>query len=224
MRLVGAASVVGALIVPAIARAECDDVAVGGEQPFCSFRGTGYTPPMLSVDVSAVASRVVVSERSAAEGGVEPGPRDARGASLRFLFGLRGIYVGGEIVGLSLDQPTRQATLDRPVTTRSESMTPSLPGGAAVEIRTLVGAMRSHGRLLAGVELGFGLRDVFGELAESADDRTSAQGLVDVRAMGGVWLTPHISLAVQLGVGLVRDEHTMAVMFGYSPLPFNGTH
>jgi hypothetical protein len=218
-RLVGVACVALALaLAPAIARADCDANTVGGERPFCPNRGIGYHPTMtFSVDLAAVASRVVVSERSAAEGGVDPGPRDARGASFRFLGGVYGIYFAGEIVGLSLDRPMRVAAA------RGDMAAPGLPGGAAVEIRILGGVMRSRGRLLGGVELGFGLRDVFGELADSDEERFSAQGLLDLRAMGGVWLTPHISLAVQLGVGLVRDEHMTAIMFGYSPLPFNGT-
>lgn len=219
-RLVGFASVVGALTVaPAVARADCDRDVIGGEQPFCPNRGVGYSPLMMfSVDLAAVASRVVVSERSAAEGGVDPGPRDARGASFRFLAGLYGFYFGGEFVALSLDRPVLR------LAARSVSPAPSLPGGAAVEMRMLVGVMKSRGRVLVGGELGLGLRDVFGEVVDSSDERTSAQGLVDVRAMGGVWLTPHISLAVQVARGLVRDEHTTAVMFGYAPLPFNGTH
>jgi hypothetical protein len=218
-RLVGFASVVGALVAaPAVARAECE--ASAGQRAFCPNRGVGYTQPMVfSVDLAAVASRVVVSERTAAEGGVDPGPRDARGASFRFLAGLYGGYFGGELVALSLDRPDRQERM----ATRSVPPAPSLPGGAAVEIRMITGVMRSRGRVLVGVELGLGLRDVFSELAESDDERFSAQGLVDLRAMGGVWLTPHVSLSVQVGAGLVRDEHMTAVVFGYAPLPFNGT-
>jgi hypothetical protein len=216
MRLVGFASVVGVLVAaPSVARAECE--ASAGQRSFCPNRGVGYTQPMVfSVDLAAVTSRVVVSERSAAEGGVDPGPRDARGASFRFLAGLYGVYFGGEFVALSLDRPERMAT-------RSVPPAPSLPGGAAVEMRMITGVMKSRGRLLFGVELGLGLRDTFSELAESDDERFSAQGLVDVRAMGGVWLTPHVSLSVQVGAGLVRDEHMTAVMFGYAPLPFNAT-
>jgi hypothetical protein len=216
MRLVGFASVVGILVAaPSVARAECE--ASAGQRAFCPNRGVGYTQPMVfSIDLAAVTSRVVVSERSAAEGGVDPGPRDARGASFRFLAGLYGVYFGGEFVALSLDRPERMAA-------RSVPPAPNLPGGAAVEMRMITGVMKSRGRVLFGVELGLGLRDTFSELAESDDERFSAQGLVDVRAMGGVWLTPHVSLSVQVGAGLVRDEHMTAVMFGYAPLPFNGT-
>ena len=215
LALLGSAGVLVAVTGrPAVA----DDCAAGGhdDAPRCS-RFAGDNPrAVLSLDVAAVAGRVDVSERAAAEGMVAPGPRAARGGSFRFLTGLYGIYAGGEIVVLSLDSP------ERVLAHRGESPG-ALPGGAAVELRMIAGAMRSYGRGLLGAELGFGLRDVFRDAAASAEDRSSAQGLLDLRVTGGVWLTPHVSLALQLGTSLVRDEHASALVLGFAALPWNST-
>lgn len=157
----------------------------------------------------------MISGDAAAEGMVTPGRRNGHGAALRFVVGFHGIYLGGEIAALALDAPLADTVV------RGIPM-PVQPGGA-VEMRFLVGAMRTYGRALLGAEVGAGLRDVFADAAQAGEERFSAQGLIDVRARGGLWLSRYVSLSIQLGAGLVRDEYMTSLVLGVSPVPYAGS-
>lgn len=182
---------------------------------FCPNEGHEYVPSIFSLELGIVTSQIPVSISDAQDSGLSAGMASATGGQYRFLGGLHGIYLGGELTLFWLDEPAGARTAPRTITE------PARPGGRSEEMRAIVGVRRSSGALLVGAELSGGMR--FLRIHDAPEGVAALHGLVDARVTGGVWLSPYVSVAINAGVGLVReDEYSAALMLGVHPFPWDG--
>lgn len=182
---------------------------------FCPSRGHEYVPSIFSIELGVVTSQIPISTSDAQDSGLPSGIASATGGQYRFLGGFRGIYFGGEMTLFWLDEPAGSRNAQRTIEE------PARPGGRSEEMRAIVGIRRSTGAVIVGAELSGGMR--FLRIHDAPEGVAALHGLVDARVTGGVWLSPYVSLAINAGVGLVRDdEYSAALMLGVHPFPWDG--
>lgn len=186
------------------------------EGPFCPQEGSGYWAPSLHVDFIAVTRQIVLPADSVNTSKLPPGTIDAPGAAFRVHTGFFGFHVGADVVVSWFDANRGIASGD--VMAASTQLDPA---GRAVEANFIGGYRRSTGPFLYGVEAAFGLRNMWRRGHQ--DDEFTAQGVIDVRAQAGVWLSPFVSLGAQVGHSVLRaEERSAMLMLGLSLFPFDG--
>jgi hypothetical protein len=159
-----------------------------------------------------------------------PSDRDSNAtlAAMRFSFGLGShLYLGGEFAGGELNQSPIQVTGDNQAHT--VMATPTIARTSMLAYDMFAGARARAGSLELDGELALGQRRFnttidtmsdgtdFGE----ADNVSETMPLVEARVRGLVWMTPHVSLALQVGTGLGdQGELTGGLLLGFAATPY----
>ncbi|MDB4959767.1 MAG: hypothetical protein JWO36_7336, partial [Myxococcales bacterium] len=141
-------------------------------------------------------------------------------------FGLtRHLYLGGEFDWASITSGPR---LVGDVTARGTTTTMGgSTGGFVAEGRMLIGMHATFGSITLAADVGPGLRIASYTTNELPDDlRPPAQAwvLIDGHVRANAWLTPHVTLGVQVGRDLLRGDNVdVGMTFGIHFVPFDGT-
>jgi hypothetical protein len=178
----------------------------------------GHITPMFRIDAGYVASRFALEPQHLDTSGLAPGLVDAYGGMFRFAMGAFGVFIGGE---LQLHRFDARVAPGAPLAARTTGELATADGRAG-QVTFIGGYRASAGPVLLGLEGAAGLRNLWLAGADP-DVNYATQGILDVRAHLGVWLSPFLMLGVQLGTSALRDhEHSALFTIGANVLPWDG--
>lgn len=147
------------------------------------------------------------------------GPAQSAGTTARFLVGPSRAYLGLE---LGLAKVTSAPPFRSEVAARS-AVPMRGPEGHSFTVAWPVGFQATAGRVLVGFEAAVGWRRFSIEDRISGEAITGSVPLFEARARAGVWLTSTISVAANVGTGVVvNDTKTASLTVSFSRTPWDG--
>lgn len=198
------------------------------------FAGTcgWWQPPLVRFELTGIASQLPIEPGDQIGSGPRPahaGLVETQGGNIRLLMGPRW-YLGVEI-GLATVRSAPAIEQDAPAANFGGTgtvVTERVDRGIIMTSALVAGKNLTRGRLLLGVEGAIGWRIVAldGPLDHLVPEEESGvfipQLLLEARGRAGVWLTPHISVSAQVGIGVIDQARTGAIVLGISPFPWDG--